>query len=207
MAEADPYRIWEVLGTWVSGVGTAAAVVPSLWLARRQFEPRMRVSASKWLLISGVPTGTASINPADFPTVIIVEGTNIGVVPIRVTGVWWGVRIPRPLRWLGLGVRGTLRQNPPAVHLRSRNLLEVMQPTETLQWTLEYELIVTNLVQYFLAPSWFWRLRLHYLSIAMSTSVGQTMFGQVNSPMKQVLKARVQEARRTRHEIAKEPAV
>ena len=82
-------HFWEVVGIWFTGAATFSAVVVSLWLAIRQSRPQLRITAQERKLISGVPAGTESVNPADFPDKVVVTMANTGAVPVKVIGVFW----------------------------------------------------------------------------------------------------------------------
>src|ERR1700722_5165619 len=129
-------HFWEVAGVWFTGAATFAAVIVSLRLARRQSMPQLRVSASKRIYVSGVATGTPSISLSDFPDMIVVEAVNTGMVPVKITSVFWTMRGPQPLRWLGLRRTGGFIQNAPEAGQRSHVLPASVGSTEVLQWIL-----------------------------------------------------------------------
>jgi hypothetical protein len=72
-------RILEVIGVWVSSIGTLAAVIVSLWLARRE-AVRLQVSASHRLLFR-------SNEPVE--QYVYVQVINVGTRPARLLGIGW----------------------------------------------------------------------------------------------------------------------
>jgi hypothetical protein len=193
-AEHDTYRLWEVIGTWLSGVGAFAAVIVSLVLSRAGGRPRLRLLADKRIFISGVPTGTPSIRPGDFPDVLWISVDNVGMTVVRITGVYWRVRIPILLRWLFAEPEWpVLSQNPPAVGERSHDFPTVLQPSETMQWLLDYEHITDRISKDLLAM-WPWRLRLRFLRVWVNTSVGRNVGGKIGPTMRATLAEKAKKA-------------
>jgi hypothetical protein len=86
----DLYKLYEVLGVWVGAIATFLAVVVSLRLARRAERPRLRVSVDERVFINPADVrDPANVSLEDFPLVISVAATNIGVTRVRVNAVGW----------------------------------------------------------------------------------------------------------------------
>jgi hypothetical protein len=184
---------WNVLssvGTWFAGLCTLAAVVVSLWLAARQPRPELNVSAEKRIFISGVPTGTPSINPSDFPDTINVTATNTGLVVAKVIGISWVVGFPRILRFAFPKSRAGY-QNAPTPDKRSHDIPATLGPSESLDWVLPYEDLVQGLAKNIIAPrKILWRLYLRYLRVQAYTSVGIAFPGRIGRELKDDIGAR-----------------
>lgn len=76
---------WKLINSfapWLSAIGTLLAVITSLYLARRE-NPKLRVTTSVQVLISEAIEG----NPKYF----IIEIVNIGIRPVKITGVGWTI--------------------------------------------------------------------------------------------------------------------
>jgi hypothetical protein len=76
-------QIWNVVGTWVAGIGTLAAVIVSLRLARRSQQVQVRASVGIRLLFSG--DGTPAEENVGFTVV------NLGDRVVTVNSVGWRV--------------------------------------------------------------------------------------------------------------------
>jgi hypothetical protein len=97
----------------LSAIATTAAVMVSLYLARRRPLPELSGYAGVYLLVT---PGT----PGPWPEKVSITATNVGSVPALVTGVGWLVRTwPRP-KWaagvqdLSLPVHGLQNPKVPA---------------------------------------------------------------------------------------------
>ncbi|TXL63912.1 hypothetical protein [Zeimonas arvi] len=81
---------WELINSfsgWLSALGTTGAVIVSLYLARRAYTPRARVSVGLRLIISPGDVG-------DPPEFLVFHITNTGDRPVRITGIGWRVGWP-----------------------------------------------------------------------------------------------------------------
>lgn len=191
----DPYRLWEVLGTWASAAATFGAVIVSLWLASRQSRPRLRVWADKRILISGISAGTAEIRPADFPDKLVIDIANTGAMPVKVVAIGWLVRLPRPLRWLGLSPRRSLYQNPP----ESGRVPIDLAPAQYVNWLLEPELPTAGIAE-LLAASALWPLWMRYLRVQASTSVDTSARGKLGPELRADILERVKKIRNSQRQ-------
>lgn len=90
-------QFWEVVGVWLASIGTLAAVIVSLVLARRP-RPRLRVSAGQRVIV-----GNAFTTP---PSVLAITVRNMGDRPVTVAGVGW-----RKSRWSKSQAYQTLSDN------------------------------------------------------------------------------------------------
>src|ERR1700737_4989178 len=76
-------HFWEVVGSWIAGLGTLAAVAVCLWLSRRQ-GPRLRVSADIFVIIQ------RNAEPPH-PEVVSIDVRNIGERECIIEGIGWRV--------------------------------------------------------------------------------------------------------------------
>ena len=76
-------QIWNALGTWIAGIATFAAVVVSLYLARRSERVHLKAHAGVRLLLRGDGT------PAEKNVEIGV--TNLGDRPVTIESVGWAI--------------------------------------------------------------------------------------------------------------------
>jgi hypothetical protein len=83
MLSEPTLRLLEVAGQWVSGVGALAAVLVSLYLARRQEAVRLRVSAGVRLSVERGSEET--------PEYVVIRVVNLGYRPVTVSAIGWRV--------------------------------------------------------------------------------------------------------------------
>lgn len=76
-------QIWSLAGSWLASIATLAAVVVSLWLARRSERVRLKVHAGVRLLFRGDGT------PAEKNIEISV--TNLAAMPVTIESVGWAI--------------------------------------------------------------------------------------------------------------------
>lgn len=76
-------QVWNVIGTWVAGMGTLAAVVVSLRLAGRAERLRLRASVGLRIIIAG--DGTPSEEQVAFTVV------NLGDRAVTVNSIGWRI--------------------------------------------------------------------------------------------------------------------
>jgi hypothetical protein len=75
------YRLLEVIGTWLSGIGSLLAVVVALYLARSQSSVKLKVSVGHRLIVTpGIKRESE---------VIDISVINVGERPVVITNVLW----------------------------------------------------------------------------------------------------------------------
>ena len=162
--ERDPYKLWEVIGTWVAGIGSLAAVVASLWLARKAERPKLRVSAEVMKLVDpSKVSDRETIRVAEQPDRIFLVATNVGMTRVRINSVGWHWRLIRDV--------GSY-QNPPERSNQSHPWPAILEHGDQLQWILPFEDIVEHIAENMLANSWWWRVKLRFLRVIVGTSTG-----------------------------------
>lgn len=74
-------QFWQTVGIWLAGLATTAAVIVSLWLARRQ-RPRLRVSAGHRLIVT-------QGDPGNSQPCVALTVRNVGERAVSVAGFGW----------------------------------------------------------------------------------------------------------------------
>lgn len=88
-------RLWDVAGTWISGLGSLGAVIVSLWLAQRAGRIRLAVKMDYARIMAHVSGQLADV-PSGLPKeVVCVDGVNHGLLPVVVTSFGFVVGFPR----------------------------------------------------------------------------------------------------------------
>ena len=83
--DESTYKLLELAGSWLAGVGTLAAVITSLWLARRSNIIKLGVRASHVSLITQ--------GEKEAPDYVHINIVNKGQRPAKITGVGWRLGI------------------------------------------------------------------------------------------------------------------
>jgi hypothetical protein len=185
----DPFRIWEVLGTWAAAVATFAAVIVSLRLARRAERPRLRVSVDHRLLLDPAKfRDRANVRPDEMRDMVYFEAVNVGMTRVRINSVGW--------HWFLIREIGAL-QNPPERTDRSHDWPAILEHGDELQWILPFDL-VNNLAEKMLASSWWWRVKLRLMCIIVSTSTGDSFRAPVGPELRRTFAKAVKRIRASR---------
>jgi hypothetical protein len=175
--QSDPYRLFEALGIWAGAVATFAAVVVSLRLARRAERPRLAVKVDQWAYIDPAKVSDpGNVRVEDFPDVIVLTVTNLGLTRARIDSVYW--------HWFLLRGKGAL-QNPPERHERTpANWPSALDHGDQLQWILQPHDLVPKISSDMLARNWWWRLKLQLLCVMVSTSTGHHFRARLGPTLK-----------------------
>ncbi len=83
LAEQLSLQRWEVMGVWLSGFGTIAAVIVALWLARGKGRVKLSVTAGHRVLITR--------GKKDMPDYCGIRVVNTGLRLARITSVSWEI--------------------------------------------------------------------------------------------------------------------
>lgn len=75
--------ILDVIGTWVSSIGTVGAVITSLWIANSSNKAKLKVSATASYIID--------TKSKDKPLVCLINILNIGKKPVTITCLGWEI--------------------------------------------------------------------------------------------------------------------
>ena len=79
-------QIWMAVGTWVSSIGTIAAVITALYLAARVEKLRLRVRVGLMQVVIGDGT--------PFQEHLGIDVTNVGERPVTINTIGWAVGLP-----------------------------------------------------------------------------------------------------------------
>jgi hypothetical protein len=188
--ERDPYKLWEVLGTWAAAVATFAAVIVSLRLARRAERPQLRIRADLRLLLDPAKVADPeNVRRDQLPEMIFLDMANVGLTTARITSVGW--------HWYWIRSTGAL-QNPPEHFMRSHPWPTVLEHSDQLQWLLKPEDVLC-LAAPMLAGTWWWRLKLQLLCVIVGTSTGDSFRGRLGPSLREAFAnetAKIRAARR-----------
>jgi hypothetical protein len=161
----DPYRLWEVLGTWAAAIATFAAVLVSLWLARKAERPKLRVTVEAMQLVDPAQiTDPENVRLDEMPTKVFLVVTNIGMTRVRINSVGW--------HWRVLRGNGSY-QNPPERNNQSHPWPATLEHGDQLQWILPFEDLVHYIAENMLASDWWWRAKLQFFRVIVGTSTGK----------------------------------
>jgi hypothetical protein len=174
--ERDPYKLWEMLGTWAAAIATFAAVIVSLRLARRAERPQVTVSVDQRLLLdpAKIPD-PGNVQLDNLPDMIALTITNVGLTRVRINSVGW--------YWILIRGKGAL-QNPPDRGARSHDWPALLEHGDQLQWILPFEYLVTTISTTMLADSWWWRWKLQLLCVTVGTSTGHRFRARLGPTLK-----------------------
>src|SRR5215210_1169995 len=88
-------RLWGVIGTWFSGIGSMLAVIVSLYLARRQDRVNLTVSAGIRQLVTPGERGAP-------PKFVAIRVVNRGYRRVTVSHVGWRIGLLRKRNFVQL---------------------------------------------------------------------------------------------------------
>lgn len=115
----DPtLQLWQVIGTWLTGVGTVGAVITSLWFSWHQNRVKLRVVVGHRVL--------ATPGSSDWPEYCTIRVTNIGIRPAKIVNVSWHVG----RRWTLRGRRNKRNFIQTFGHAMSANVPTILQEGE-----------------------------------------------------------------------------
>jgi hypothetical protein len=78
----ETYKLWDLIGTWLTGLSTLAAVIVSLLFSMRG-RLNLKISAGiKQIITPGIE---------DAPSYCCIEVVNAGISPVNVTSIAWQV--------------------------------------------------------------------------------------------------------------------
>ena len=151
-------RLWEVAGTWISGLGTLSAAGIALWLGLAEHRPRLRCLAR-----IGVPIGGAFNQVGDRHLWISV--TNVGRRPAVLQSVGWesglfwqdSPFLPKQFAFL-------VAEGPYC-----RPLPSTLQPGETASFMTPLGTSVQSVIPMVTQPFW---LAIRFLNVMAYDSLG-----------------------------------
>lgn len=105
MPDTETWRFINTFAPWLSALGTTAAVIMSLYLARRSTRPKLRVSMS---IMFGFLPGTSIKKEY-----LLIAAVNAGFRDVTVKGLAWRIRRPWPRTFIVIPP-GNQSKNLPA---------------------------------------------------------------------------------------------
>jgi|SRR5580692_5561138 hypothetical protein len=151
-------QIWVAVGTWVAGIGTLAAVIAALYLARRVEKVRLKVHVGPRVVVLGDGT--------PFKKQIAFSVTNLGERPVTIESVGWSIGRGKGRRFAIQPVSGPFTSQYPIEIAHGKGTTFMVSLSETPNWYLEF---ATGFVQDLSDES------LKTLVAQIHTSVGQTI--------------------------------
>jgi hypothetical protein len=151
-------QVWVAVGTWVAGIGTIAAVIVALYLARRVEKVRLKVHVGLRVVVLGDGT--------PFQRHLAFNVTNVGERPVTINTVGWAVGKRHARRLAMQPVSGPHTSQYPAELSHGRTVNFMVSFDATPNWLREF---VTGFVKDVSDSS------LKTLVAQVHTSVGQTV--------------------------------
>ena len=123
-------QIWMVVGTWLAGLATVAAVVAALYLAQRSEKVRLKAHAGLREIILG------DGSPAEEHLNISV--TNLGERAIRINSVGWAIGKRKKRRFCIQTVSGPYTKQYPIELAHGESADFMVSFRATPNWTREF---------------------------------------------------------------------
>ena len=165
-------KTWLFINTfapWLSALGTIAAVIVSLRLARSATTPKLRVSAGVDVIIGS--------DGVEYPKYLSVRVTNIGNPDAEVNGIGWEAGIFRIHNFAQFFDWGPFNQQQLPVRLKFGEGVTMRIPMED-KWRKEF-------AQKVLGPRP--RLSIYRMRVVATTSVGLVFKARVSPDLKRAL--------------------
>ncbi len=126
MLDREAWRFINTFAPWLSAIGTIAAVIVSLYLARRAGRADVRVSAAIMNLIS------PGQKPADAPEFFDIRAVNHGFREVVIQGIMWRLRGLKPKFYFVIPPADPYSTRLP-VRLQYGERAQFMFPTRTFR--------------------------------------------------------------------------
>ena len=158
-------QLWMVVGTWVAGLATFAAVMTSLYLAKRPEKVRLKIFVGIRQIIRG--DGSPREDHVCF------DVTNVGERPVIVTTVGWVVGKRKKRRYCVQPLLGSLSQQCPVELTHGKKAMLMFSLTEAPNWVSDFKKFLDDTSDQSLKT----------LRAQIFTSVGQTFEIKPESPL------------------------
>ena len=119
-------QLWMVVGTWVAGLATLAAVITALYFARRAEKVRLKIFVGIRQIIHG--------DGSPFEDHVCFGVTNVGERPVIITTVGWVVGKRKKRRYCVQPLLATRSQQCPVELTHGKNVQLMVSLTETPNW-------------------------------------------------------------------------
>lgn len=170
-------EVWNTVGAWVAGLGTLAAVVTSLYLARHSESIRLKVWADVYhtYLGDGTPPEKS----------IIISVVNQGDRPVNIDTVGWAIGKGKRRRYCIQTVSGRSTQHYPMELGRRKRASFAISLVDTPDWATEFSNKFVESIK---------RRHLKTLVPQVHTSIGTTVEGKVGEKVIELIKEAWNEA-------------
>ena len=119
-------QLWMVVGTWVAGLATLAAVMASLYFARRVEKVRLKIFVGIRQIIHG--------DGSPFEDHVCFDVTNVGERPVIITTVGWVVGKRKKRRYCVQPLLAARSQQCPVELTHGKNVMLMVSLTEAPNW-------------------------------------------------------------------------
>ena len=150
-------QLWMVVGTWVAGLATLAAVITALYFARRAEKVRLKIFVGIRQIIYG--------DGSPFEDHVCFDVTNVGQLPVTITTVGWVVGKRKKRRYCVQPLLASRSQQCPVELTHGEQAHLMVSLTKTPNWASDFSAGFIN------DPS---GQSLKTLKAQIFTSVGQT---------------------------------
>jgi hypothetical protein len=79
----DTYKILSIVGSWLAGIGSLAAVITSLWLARKESRIKLAVTVKHMKVLTQ--------GGKERPDYVNIKVVNLNIRPAKITNIGWEV--------------------------------------------------------------------------------------------------------------------
>lgn len=151
-------QVWVAIGTWVAGLGTLAAVIVALQLARRVDRVRLKVDVGLRVVVLG--------DGSPFHRHLAIGVTNLAERPVTIIGVGWAIGKRKERRFAMQPVSGPFTSQYPIELAHGKSARFMVSFLATPDWCKEFAVgFVKDLADEYLKT----------LVAQVFTSVGQTV--------------------------------
>lgn len=170
--DESTYKLLNVAGSWLAGVGSLLAVITSLWLARRSGILRLGVKASH------VQVVTPGMSEA--PDYVQVRVVNKGLRPAKVTSVGWQIGLFKKVHLIQMFGDVNSDSLPKMLNEGEEAclLVKLRDKSDDEDWGVRFARKV-------LLPHY--KLNLKNMKVVVYTSVGQVFRNKIDKSLKKTL--------------------
>jgi hypothetical protein len=166
-------ELWKFINTfapWLSAIGTISAVIFSLYLARRDRNVRLKITAGHRLIVT-----PGTIGP--HPEYLVINVVNIGHREARLINIAWKVGLLH--KEYGVIVRFDSLSSPMPTQLKDGEEANYILPLDMkADW-------IQNFIKGFLFP--FHRIRSRFIKVEVRTSIGKNFTQKIERGLRKIL--------------------
>ncbi|MCY4153869.1 MAG: hypothetical protein OXD47_11250 [Gammaproteobacteria bacterium] len=168
----DSWLFINSFAPWLSAVGTIAAVVATIYFAKRGERVRLKISAGHRLLVGqGMPE--------PFPEYLCIRVVNIGYRDTNVKNIGWKVRLFKKRYAVQNIVQNQFSSKLPVLLRQGEEVNYLIPINKETNWLKRFclDMLMPN-------P----QVHIHFVKIWVTTSVGITFESKIESSLKKKLK-------------------